>query len=313
MKNSWKYFLIATEEKSISGAARRVFITQQAFSDQIKRLEQEYGVKLFHRKPQLSLTKAGEIMAHRLQQIKSIENIMKAELLESKEGVRGQLRIGMHSTRAKIIMPDLLVEYQKKFQNVSLTVFHDESDNLGKKLLEGSIDMFLGVNVRQSPEIEKIHLMDAKIYLVISEEMLNQYFPKNKIFSEVVSLKEFTDVPFIFSPDISRLHRTIKHFLDDAGIMLNHMLTISDTDTQILLTAKNCGACFCNQIMLKRIKLLNATQFLNNHLKYFQIKDINQTDSIDLIYNKSIYLPQYMKSFIDILQEQFSNYKEIEN
>ena len=308
MKNSWEYFLIAAEEKSISAAARRAFITQQAFSDQIRRLEQEYDVRLFHRKPQLSLTKAGEIMAHRLQQIKSIENIMTAELLESKEGIRGQLRIGMHSTRAKIIMPDLLVEYQKKFPNVSLTVFHDESDNLEKKLLDGSIDMFLGVNVKPSLEIEKIHLMDAKIYLVISVDLLNQYFPKNKVFFTEVSLEQFTRVPFIFSPSISRLYRTVKHFLDDKGLVLNHMLTISDTDTQILLTAKNCGACFCNQTMLKRIQLLNETQFINNPLKCFQIKGMNQVSSIDLIYNKNIYLPRYMKGFIDLLQKQFSNY-----
>jgi DNA-binding transcriptional LysR family regulator len=310
MKNNWEYFLIAAEEKSISEAARRVFITQQAFSDQIKRLEQEYGVRLFHRKPQLSLTKAGEIMVHRLQQIKSIENIMNAELLESKEGIRGQLRIGMHSTRAKIIMPDLLVEYQKNFPNVSLTVFHDESDNLEKKLLDGSIDMFLGVNVKSSIEIEKIHLMDAKIYLVISDELLNEYFPEDNDFLTEVSLEQFTHVPFIFSPDISRLYRTVKHFLDDKGLALNHMLTISDTDTQVLLTAKNCGACFCNQIMLKRIELLNETQFIDNRLKYFMIKGMNQADRIDLIYNKNIYLPQYMKCFIGLLQKQFSNYKE---
>lgn len=313
MKNSWEYFLIAAEEKSISEAARKVFITQQAFSDHIKRLEEEHGVVLFHRKPQLSLTKAGEIMAHRLQQIKSVENIMKTELLESKEGIRGKLSIGMHSTRAKIVMPDLLVEYQKKFPNASLTVFHDESDNLEKMLLDGSIDMFLGVNVKSSPEIEKVHLMNAKIYLVISDELLNQYFNKDKKLLKTVSLEEFTQVPFIFSPEISRLYRTVKHFLDDKGLVLNNKLTISDTDTQILLTAKNCGACFCNQIMLQRIELLNKTQFIDNKLSYFHINDMNQTDSIDLIYNKNIYLPQYMKSFIEIFKKQFSNYEELGN
>ncbi|MDS0525218.1 LysR family transcriptional regulator [Clostridium sp. SHJSY1] len=305
MKSSWEYFLIAAEEKSFSQAARKVFITQQAFSDQIKRLEQEHGVKLFHRKPQLSLTKAGEIMVHRLQQMKSIENIMKSELLESKEGNRGQIRVGMHSTRAKIIMPDLLVEYQRRFPNVSLTVIHDESDNLEKKLLDGSIDMFLGVNVKPSNELEKIHLMDAKIYLVISTNLMNEYFINSNNSIGEVALHEFSTVPFIFSPDISRLYRTVKHFLDDRGLNLKHALTISDTDTQILLTAKNCGACFCNEIMLKRIQLLNETQFSNNKLKYFQIEGMNQVDNIELIYNKNIYLPRYMKEFIELLQKQF--------
>lgn len=305
MKTSWEYFLIAAEEKSISKAARRVFITQQAFSDQIKRLEEEYNVTLFHRKPQLSLTTAGEIMARRLQQIKCIENSMKAELLESTEGIRGQLSIGMHSTRAKIIMPDVLVEYKKKFPNVVLTVFHDEADNLEKKFYDGDIDMFLGTNIKASPEIEKIHLMDANIYLVISSDFLKQYFPENKEFPEKIRLEDFTHVPFIFSPGISRLYRTVKHFLDDNGLTLERALTISDTDTQIVLAAKNCGACFCNKIMLQRIELLNETQFIGNPLQYFQIEGLNHTDHIELIYNKNFYLPQYMKGFIELLQKQF--------
>lgn len=310
MKNSLEYFLIAAEEKSISKAARRVFITQQAFSDQIKRLETEHGVRLFERKPHLALTKAGEIMVYRLQQIKRIENIMRAELLESKEGVRGQLRVGMHSTRAKIIMPDLLVEYQKEFPDVSLSVIHEEADNLEKMLLEGSIDMFLGVNVKPSLEMEKVHLMDTKTYLVISADLLKQYFPNHRSFSNAVSLEQFSDVPFIFSPSISRLYRIMKHFLDDKGLVLKHTLTISDTDTQILLTAKNCGACFCNQIMLNRIQLLNETQFRHNPLKCFQIEGMDHTSSIELIYNKNLYLPEYMKGFINLLRKQFLNYQE---
>ncbi|MBP2636506.1 MAG: Transcriptional regulator [Firmicutes bacterium] len=305
MKTSWEYFLIAAEEKSISKAARKVFITQQAFSDQIKRLEEEYDVTLFHRKPQLSLTNAGEIMARRLQQIKCIENSMKAELLEAKEGIRGQLSIGMHSTRAKIIMPDLLVEYKQNFPNVILTVLHDEADNLEKKFYAGNIDMFVGTNVKTSPEIEKIYLMDAKVYLVISESLLKQYFPEDRIFAKKISLADFTHVPFIFSPSISRLYRAVNHFLDDNGLTLERALTISDTDTQLLLAGKNCGACFCNTVMLRRIQLLNETQLTNNPLRYFRIEGMNHTDHIELIYNKNIYMPQYMKGFIDLLQKQY--------
>lgn len=310
MKNSWEYFLIAAEEKSISKAARRVFISQQAFSDQIKRLEAECNVTLFYRKPHLSLTNAGEIMARRLQQIKCIENIMKTELLEANEGIRGELSIGMHAARAKIIMPDLLVEYKKKYPHVLLTVLHDEADNLEKKFYDGDIDMFLGTNIKASPEIEKVYLMDAKIYLVISDWLLKQHFPEGKKFVNRISLQDFTHIPFIFSPGISRLYRTVQHFLDDNGLTLERTLTISDTDTQLLLAAKNCGACFCNKVMLKRIQQLNETQCENNPLQYFRIEGLNHADHIELIYNRNIYMPQYMKGFIELLQRQFQLYTD---
>lgn len=311
MKNSLEHFLMATKEKSISDAARKAFITQQAFSDQIRHLEEEYGIKLFHRRPRLVLTKAGEIMAYRLQQVKSIENIMKIELLELKDGIRGKLRVGMHSTRAKIILPGLLEQYQKKFPNVSLEIIHDESDDLEKRLLNGDIDMFLGVNVKPLPEIKKIHLMDARIYLVISTYVLNKYFQKEDDYIKEgfkVSMEKFIGIPFILSPCNSRLYKTINHFLDDRCLILKSMLTISDTDTQILLAGRNLGACFCNEIMLKRIELLNNTQFLNNKLKYFEIEGMNQTDKIELIYNKNLRLPEYMTGFIEIIKKQFLSY-----
>lgn len=44
-----RYFVLVAEESSFSDAARRVGISQQALSNQIKRLEQEIGRLLFFR------------------------------------------------------------------------------------------------------------------------------------------------------------------------------------------------------------------------------------------------------------------------
>ena len=57
---SLHYFLIAAEEMNFTKAAERLFISQQALSSHIKRLEDEYGVRLFERRPALHLTLEGE-------------------------------------------------------------------------------------------------------------------------------------------------------------------------------------------------------------------------------------------------------------
>ena len=58
MQVNQEIFLYVAEELSISKAAKRAFVSQQCVSDHINRLEKNYGVKLFTRKP-FALTEAG--------------------------------------------------------------------------------------------------------------------------------------------------------------------------------------------------------------------------------------------------------------
>jgi len=57
-----QYFVALAEEMNFTKASESLHITQQSLSGSIKRLEEEYGVELFQRKPYLKLTPAGETM-----------------------------------------------------------------------------------------------------------------------------------------------------------------------------------------------------------------------------------------------------------
>jgi len=310
MNMNLKYFLIAAEEQSISKAAKRIFITQQSLSDHIRRLEESYGVKLFERKPHLTLTPAGEVLAHRLRQIQNIESALVAELQEVQQGMRGHLCIGMHSTRAKIILPQLLREYRKLFPDVYLSVFHDEAGNLEKMLLAGDLDLFLGINVTPLPEFHTIPLMESQTYLVISKNLINQFFPAGFFPQQQIDLSHFSHVPFIMSHPISRLYRLVQHFCEEQGIRLNTVLTISDADTHALLAAQDCGACFCTQLMLGRIAQVSRQQEEDNPLYCFSIAGLTQTSRFELVYPKGSYLPRYTQTFIELMQQQFDQYRQ---
>lgn len=58
----YRYFLVLCEELSFQKAAHRLLISQQGLSSQIHKLEEEYGLKFFERKPRVKLTLAGEHM-----------------------------------------------------------------------------------------------------------------------------------------------------------------------------------------------------------------------------------------------------------
>ena len=54
------YFVELAKELHVTNTAQKLYISQQNLSQHIQRVEQYYGVPLFHRKPKLALTYAGE-------------------------------------------------------------------------------------------------------------------------------------------------------------------------------------------------------------------------------------------------------------
>ena len=59
---SLKCFAAAAEELNFTRAAKRLFISQQALSSHISKLEEYYGVRLFDRGIPMTLTDAGRAL-----------------------------------------------------------------------------------------------------------------------------------------------------------------------------------------------------------------------------------------------------------
>ena len=86
---SIKYFLITAEELNVTRAAERLYISQQALSSHIKRLEEEYQVQLFERRPSFHLTPEGEQMLFYGKQILESEAKLRAAFSDIKAECRG--------------------------------------------------------------------------------------------------------------------------------------------------------------------------------------------------------------------------------
>lgn len=144
MTTGMEYFLVLAEEQSISRAAQRLFVTQQSMSEQMKRLEQIYGAKLFIRRPRFQLTAAGEALLSAARQIRILEQGLTVQLHNIQEKGGGQLRIGIHATRARMFLPQAVEQFYRVFPNVELIFFHDDTRDFEQMLLNGDLDLFLG-------------------------------------------------------------------------------------------------------------------------------------------------------------------------
>lgn len=94
-----RYFVEMANEKSMSRAAEKLHVTQPTMSRQLKELEEELGVKLFHRTNYaIRLTDEGEIFLRRAKDILSLVDKTKAEFHSADDPTHYEVTVGCPET-----------------------------------------------------------------------------------------------------------------------------------------------------------------------------------------------------------------------
>jgi DNA-binding transcriptional LysR family regulator len=102
------YFTVVVEETNISGAAKRLHISQPPLSHAIKTMEEELGVVLMERGPRhIILTDAGETLYHRAKTILDYAETTFREIKNIGDGMGGSIRIGMISSCGAVLLPTI--------------------------------------------------------------------------------------------------------------------------------------------------------------------------------------------------------------
>ena len=87
------YFVELAKELHVTNTTQKLYISQQNLSQHIQRLEQYYGVPLFHRKPKLALTYAGEQLYAVAVKILAEEHEFQNRLADISEKSIGNLKL----------------------------------------------------------------------------------------------------------------------------------------------------------------------------------------------------------------------------
>src|SRR4051794_15419440 len=89
-----RYFVAVAEELHFRRAAERLYVAQPAVSEQIRKFEQELGVRLFERLPQVSLTSAGHALLVEAREVLRQADIAMAAARAARDDSLMRLRIG---------------------------------------------------------------------------------------------------------------------------------------------------------------------------------------------------------------------------
>lgn len=111
-----QYIVTVADCRSITQAARQLYISQPSLSYALGQIEKEMGVRLFDRSRQpLELTDAGRLYVKTARDILQARLDLKNRLADLKDGQGAQVRLGIPPERAGYMLPPVINQFRQRF------------------------------------------------------------------------------------------------------------------------------------------------------------------------------------------------------
>ena len=139
-EKDWLLLAALADEKSFTGTARRLYMTQPAVTRRIRQIESELGCRIAVRtRSGAELTPEGEDAAdYARSELRRLEEL-KISLAQQGAEVRGTVRLACANAYAISCLPGILKEFSGTYPLVDLQVVTGSSSVTAERLLSGSV------------------------------------------------------------------------------------------------------------------------------------------------------------------------------
>lgn len=190
-----RYFCAVAETGSFSRAAEQSHISQPSLSQQILKLEDELGARLFDRLGRsVRLTDVGKTFLPRARSVLRELEAARGDVVEQKDSLGGSISVGVIPTVAPYFLPPLLTSFSRKFPQVRLTVVEEITPILLDRLRAGTIDVAILALPIRGHEFETFPLLTERLVAALPK--------KHKLATRrTLSLKDLRAEPFLLLRD----------------------------------------------------------------------------------------------------------------
>lgn len=192
-----RYFCAIAETGNFSRAAQQTHVSQPSLSQQIRKLEDELGARLFDRLGRsVRLTELGRAFLPRARAVLRELEAARSDIVERKASISGPVCIGVIPTIAPYFLPPILAAFSHNCPQARVSVVEEITPLLLERLRTGNMDVAivaLPLHVR-GHEFESFPLLVEKLYAVL---------PKRHALAgrRAVSLGELQGEPFLLLRD----------------------------------------------------------------------------------------------------------------
>lgn len=289
--NQLQIFLKIVQTKSITKAAELLHLTQPAVSIQLKNFQDQFDIPLTEvvgRK--IYITDFGHEIAEAAENIINQVYAINYKTLAYKGQLTGRLKISVVST-GKYVMPYFLTNFMQQHSGIELIMDVTNKNKVIENLENNEVDFALVSILPNSINIEKLDLLQNKLYLVGNVELRNK---KSKNTKEL-----FTNLPLIFREKGSGTRQTMESFIarNDISVLKKMELTSNEAVKQAILAGLGYS-------IMPLIGIKNELH--NNELKIIPIRGLPIKTTWSLIWLKGKKHSPVSMSFLEHLKRDKS-------
>ncbi|MBQ9421532.1 MAG: LysR family transcriptional regulator [Lachnospiraceae bacterium] len=292
-----RYLLTIAEEKNITAAAKKLYVSQPSLSACIKNIEEDLGTEIFDRSTTpLELTPAGEVYLRWVRNVLNSEYEMKQKLSDVSSVRHSEIRIGASFERIRNAIYPILREFSRQRPHCEINLYENYTSNILEMLKKKELDIAIlsapedNLNYSSIPIREEVPLLAVPSAWV--DEMDDP--PENL---STVSLSRFSHLPFVVLSSEQTFGIYFRKCCDLAGFIPDIRAQCRMLHTLHDMVRINVGAGLVTSAFIQ----VNRD---DEHVRYFYLNNLPASRDIYAIYRNGQYLSKDAQLLVKLLKEQ---------
>ena len=287
--NQLRIFLKVVENQSVTKASEELHLTQPAVSIQLKNFQDQFEIPLTEvvgRK--IYVTDFGKEIAEAAEQILYQVNTIDYKTLAYKGQLFGKIKISVVST-GKYVMPYFLSDFLKLHAGVELEMDVTNKNKVVKSLQNNEVDFALVSILPEKLKVEKIDLMQNKLYFVGNME---ENFNDNNNIESLLQNR-----PLLFRENGSGTRQTMERFIDQNTIKIQKKMELTSNEAIKQAIIAGLGYSIMPVIGIRR-------EIQNNDLQIIPLKGLPIKTNWSLIWVKGKNHNPAALAYLDYLKKE---------
>ncbi|MFG1421634.1 LysR family transcriptional regulator [Roseixanthobacter liquoris] len=238
-----KTFLLVAEHSSFRTAALHAHRSPSAISTQIKQLEAQIGVALFHRTTRsVRLTAEGEqLQDYARRAVHELEfGLVKLE--EAADLRRGRVSLSCSPTVAGSRLARVLAAFERDYPAIQVFVRELTSEALHKSVREKEVDFGIGP-VTATEEFQFEHLLQEELYALVPKRFLTSK-------KTSIPLEALQHMPLLLLNPATALRELFERKMRELGFTFTTHFQFTQAQTLISMAEAGLGAAILPKIAL---------------------------------------------------------------
>ncbi|WP_108866800.1 LysR family transcriptional regulator [Aquimarina aquimarini] len=226
---------VIVKEGSITRASEKLFLSQPALSHQLKKLEEELGLKVFNRiNKKLVLTETGQILFNTSEKILVSFIQLNNQIEEVKNGKKRSIRITTECYTTYHWLSKVVEGFRKENENIAIDIVIEATKEPLKYLLEGKIDLAIVSTMSSHPSIHFQPVVQDEMMVVMARE-------NNLAHHRIIDLPDLIEQNLILYDLPEEKNYVLTHILQNNKETVKSIQKVQLTEAIIQLVRANLG------------------------------------------------------------------------